>query len=138
MRSWRMKAERIVLDSKVLIRAALSPEGRPREVMSAIRSANGVLLFAGWLRLVGNALLVDAASLIKRGEVSSSAPGVLAQILIQQFFRFGQLLFGQRFGRHFLFLLASPIRRGGQAKPGVSLYCVLQKHPCRQNTSNPA
>ena len=46
MRSWRMKAERIVLDSNVLISAALNPQGRPREVMSAIRSENGVLLFS--------------------------------------------------------------------------------------------
>ena len=46
MRSWRMKAERIVVDSNVLIGAALNPQGRPREVMSAIRSANGVLLLS--------------------------------------------------------------------------------------------
>ena len=46
MRSWRMKAERVVLDSNVLISAALNPKGRPREVMSAIRSENGVLLFS--------------------------------------------------------------------------------------------
>ena len=41
-----MKAERIVVDSNVLISAALNPDGRPREVMSAIRSENGVLPFS--------------------------------------------------------------------------------------------
>ena len=41
-----MKAERVVLDTNVLISAALRTEGAPREVVDAVRSENGVLLFS--------------------------------------------------------------------------------------------
>ncbi len=41
-----MKAERVVLDTNVLISAALSPNGAPRMVVDAVRSENGVLLFS--------------------------------------------------------------------------------------------
>ena len=41
-----MKAERVVLDTNVLISAALRPEGAPRAVVDAVRSDNGVLLFS--------------------------------------------------------------------------------------------
>ena len=41
-----MKAERVVLDTNVLISAALRPDGPPRTVVDAVRSANGVLLFS--------------------------------------------------------------------------------------------
>ena len=41
-----MKAERVVLDTNILISAALRPDGPPRAVMDAIRSENGVLLFS--------------------------------------------------------------------------------------------
>ena len=41
-----MKAERVVLDTNVLISAALRLDGPPRTVVDAVRSANGVLLFS--------------------------------------------------------------------------------------------
>ena len=41
-----MKAERVVLDTNVLISAALRPEGPPRAVIDAARMENGVLLFS--------------------------------------------------------------------------------------------
>ena len=41
-----MKAERVVLDTNVLISAALRPEGLPRAVLSVVRAENGVLLFS--------------------------------------------------------------------------------------------
>ena len=41
-----MKAERVVLDTNVLISAALRPDGPPRTVVDAVRSENGVLLFS--------------------------------------------------------------------------------------------
>ena len=41
-----MKAERVVLDTNVLISAALRPEGPPRAVVGAVWSENGVLLFS--------------------------------------------------------------------------------------------
>ncbi len=40
-----MKAERVVLDTNVLISAALQPEGTPRTVLDTIRSQGGSLLF---------------------------------------------------------------------------------------------
>ena len=42
-----MKADRVVLDTNVLISAALKPDGSPRAVVDAIRAPNGVLLFSG-------------------------------------------------------------------------------------------
>ena len=41
-----MKAERVVLDTNVLISAALRPEGSPRAVVDVVRAENGVLLFS--------------------------------------------------------------------------------------------
>ena len=41
-----MKAERVVLDTNILISAALLPKGPPRAVLDMIRSENGVLLFS--------------------------------------------------------------------------------------------
>lgn len=41
-----MTVERFVLDTNVLIGAALTPAGRPRAVVDAIRDAHGVLLFS--------------------------------------------------------------------------------------------
>lgn len=41
-----MKAERLVLDTNVLISAALSHGGSPRAVVDAAREANGILLFS--------------------------------------------------------------------------------------------
>ena len=41
-----MKAERVVLDTNVLISAALRPDGPPRTVVDAVRSENGMLLFS--------------------------------------------------------------------------------------------
>ena len=41
-----MTVERFVLDTNVLIGAALTPVGRPRMVVDAIRDAHGVLLFS--------------------------------------------------------------------------------------------
>lgn len=41
-----MKAERVVLDTNILISAALRPDGPSRAVLDAIRSENGVLLFS--------------------------------------------------------------------------------------------
>ena len=41
-----MKTDRVVLDTNVLISAALKPDGSPRAVVDAIRAANGVLLFS--------------------------------------------------------------------------------------------
>ena len=41
-----MKAERVVLDTNVLISALLQPTGSPRAVVNAIKAANGVLLFS--------------------------------------------------------------------------------------------
>ena len=41
-----MKAERVVLDTNVLISAALRHQGLPREVLDGLRARNGVLLFS--------------------------------------------------------------------------------------------
>ena len=41
-----MKAERVVLDTNVLISAALRQGGPPRAVVDAVRLKNGVLLFS--------------------------------------------------------------------------------------------
>ena len=41
-----MRAERVVLDTNVLISAALRPSGSPRQVVDAMRAQNGVLLFS--------------------------------------------------------------------------------------------
>ena len=41
-----MKVERVVLDTNVLISAALRPEGPPRAVVDVVRAENGVLLFS--------------------------------------------------------------------------------------------
>ena len=41
-----MRADRVVLDTNVLISAALSPNGAPRAVVEALASADGVLLFS--------------------------------------------------------------------------------------------
>ena len=41
-----MKAERVVLDTNVLISAALGPDGSPCMVLDVVRSENGVLLFS--------------------------------------------------------------------------------------------
>lgn len=41
-----MKAERVVIDTNVLISAALLPHGSPRGVVDMVRSENGVLLFS--------------------------------------------------------------------------------------------
>ena len=41
-----MKAERVVVDTNVLISAVLLPQGPPRAVLEAVRSDNGVLLFS--------------------------------------------------------------------------------------------
>jgi putative PIN family toxin of toxin-antitoxin system len=41
-----MKAERVVLDTNVLISALLQPSGRTGEVLEAIRAAGGALLFS--------------------------------------------------------------------------------------------
>lgn len=40
-----MRAERLVVDTNVLISAALRPQGQPRRVLDAVRSNNGALLF---------------------------------------------------------------------------------------------
>ena len=41
-----MKAERVVIDTNVLISAALQPTGSPRAVVEALRAVRGVLLFS--------------------------------------------------------------------------------------------
>ena len=41
-----MRADRVVLDSPVLISAALQPRGLPRAAVEAVREARGVLLFS--------------------------------------------------------------------------------------------
>ncbi len=41
-----MTVERFVLDTNVLISAALTPAGRPRVIVDAIRDGHGVLLFS--------------------------------------------------------------------------------------------
>lgn len=41
-----MKAERVVLDTNVLISAALRPGSLPRAVIDAVRAANGILIFS--------------------------------------------------------------------------------------------
>ena len=41
-----MKVERVVLDTNILISAALRPAGPPRAVLEEVRSENGVLLFS--------------------------------------------------------------------------------------------
>ena len=41
-----MRAERVVLDSNILISAALRREGPPRTVVNTVRSENGILLFS--------------------------------------------------------------------------------------------
>lgn len=45
-RFWQMIAERVVVDTNVLISAALRREGRPRAVVDAVRKQRGVLLFS--------------------------------------------------------------------------------------------
>ena len=41
-----MKAERVVLDTNVLISAVLQPKGPPRAAIDAVRTAGGILLFS--------------------------------------------------------------------------------------------
>ena len=41
-----MKAERVVLDTNVLISALLQPAGLPRTAVNKLKTANGVLLFS--------------------------------------------------------------------------------------------
>ena len=41
-----MRADRVVVDTNVLISAALRPHGAPRAVVDAIRTASGSLLFS--------------------------------------------------------------------------------------------
>ena len=41
-----MRADRVVVDTNVLISAALRPHGAPRTVVEAIRTASGSLLFS--------------------------------------------------------------------------------------------
>ena len=41
-----MRAERVVLDTNVLISAVLQPKGPPRAAVEAVRTAGGVLLFS--------------------------------------------------------------------------------------------
>lgn len=41
-----MRVERVVVDTNVLISAALRPKGPPRAVIDTVRTANGVLLFS--------------------------------------------------------------------------------------------
>ena len=41
-----MRADRVVVDTNVLISAALRPRGAPRAVVEAIRTASGSLLFS--------------------------------------------------------------------------------------------
>ena len=41
-----MKAERVVLDTNILISAALRPDGLPRAIFNAVREEHGVLLFS--------------------------------------------------------------------------------------------
>lgn len=41
-----MKAERVVVDTNVLISAALRHQGLPRAVLDGLRAGNGVLLFS--------------------------------------------------------------------------------------------
>ena len=41
-----MRVERVVVDTNVLISAALRPKGTPRAVIDTIQAANGVLLFS--------------------------------------------------------------------------------------------
>ena len=41
-----MRAERVVLDTNVLISAVLQPKGPPRAAVDTIRTAGGVLLFS--------------------------------------------------------------------------------------------
>jgi putative PIN family toxin of toxin-antitoxin system len=41
-----MKADRVVLDTNVLISAVLQPKGPPRAAVDAVRTARGVLLFS--------------------------------------------------------------------------------------------
>ena len=41
-----MKAERVVLDTNVLISAVLQPKGPPRAAVDAVRTAGGVILFS--------------------------------------------------------------------------------------------
>ncbi|MCY4060492.1 MAG: putative toxin-antitoxin system toxin component, PIN family [Gammaproteobacteria bacterium] len=40
-----MRAERLVVDTNVLISAALRPQGQPRRVLEAVHATNGALLF---------------------------------------------------------------------------------------------
>ena len=46
MRCSLMKAERVVIDTNVLISALLQPSGRTASVLEAVRDAQGILLFA--------------------------------------------------------------------------------------------
>ena len=41
-----MRAERVVIDTNVLMSAALRPRGTPRAVVDTVREADGALLFA--------------------------------------------------------------------------------------------
>lgn len=45
-RFWRMRADRVVADTNVLISAVLRPLGLPRAAVDAVRLENGVLLFS--------------------------------------------------------------------------------------------
>lgn len=43
---WRMNAERFVIDTNVLISAALRSDGLPRSVVETVKSQNAVLLYS--------------------------------------------------------------------------------------------
>ena len=45
-RFWRMRADRVVADTNVLISAVLCPQGPPRAAIDAVRLEKGVLLFS--------------------------------------------------------------------------------------------
>ncbi len=58
MNKLKIKGGRVVLDTNILISAALTPKGKPRKVVDTIRDKNGMLLFSdetfneAWTRLL--------------------------------------------------------------------------------------
>lgn len=46
MNKLNIKGARVVLDTNILISAALTPKGKPRKVIDTIREKNGILLFS--------------------------------------------------------------------------------------------
>ncbi len=46
MNKLNIKGARVVLDTNILISAALMPKGKPRKVIDTIREKNGILLFS--------------------------------------------------------------------------------------------